>query len=93
MTAIHHPSCPARCLEPSNCPDEVTGMPCNSCWSASCLCGPEAAAEDQLILQHRSVDAMLLDVIAHADAAVTKAWGPGPIARRMRAVSRKGVQA
>lgn len=20
------------CLEPQNCPDELTGMPCNSCW-------------------------------------------------------------
>jgi hypothetical protein len=23
----------AACLEPANCPDEATGMPCNTCWT------------------------------------------------------------
>lgn len=21
------------CLEPTNCPDDSTGMPCNNCWA------------------------------------------------------------
>lgn len=25
------------CIEPNNCPDEATGMPCNSCWSSQQL--------------------------------------------------------
>lgn len=53
-TTIHHPSCPARHGE----------GPCT--W----YCAPEAEAEDQLILQHRTVDAMVLDVFTHATQAL-----------------------
>jgi hypothetical protein len=31
-----------------------------------CLCGPETLAEDRVILMERDPDAMLLDVLAHA---------------------------
>jgi hypothetical protein len=54
---------------------------------AACLCGPEAAAEDAVILAERSPDTMLLDVVAHADHATGQASVSlsGPVGRRMAA--------
>jgi hypothetical protein len=52
-----------------------------ACHSLACLCGPEAAAEDELILQHRSPDAMLLDVITHASQAALD-WSDNATGRR-----------
>lgn len=73
---IHHPSCPARRLVDAGGPY----------LDKACLCGPEAAAEDAVILAERTPDTMLLDVVAHADAATTElraGWTQGPVGRRL----------
>lgn len=82
-TTTHHPSCPAR--EHADRLARATQRPRSSgaaltitilerrLADAACLCGPEAAAEDQVILSERTADTMLLDVLAHA-AAASSAW-------------------
>lgn len=64
-TTIHHPSCPQR-------PAREQGENWGDRFAATrpaCLCGPEAAAEDALILSERTPDTMLLDIITHANGA------------------------
>lgn len=70
---IHHPSCPARHLVDAGGPY----------LAGACLCGPEAAAEDAVI--ERTPATMLLDVVAHADAAVAHplVMLAGPVGRRL----------
>lgn len=54
--------------------------------NVSHLVGPEAEAEDLAILAVRSADGMLLDVVAHADAAAAHGLtADGPIGRRVLA--------
>lgn len=51
---------------------------------AYCLCGPEAAAEDRVILASRTPATMLLDVLAHADlATLDQPLLCGPVGRRL----------
>lgn len=58
--------------------------PARGSTEACCLCGPEAAAEDLLILMERSPDTMLLDIVAHADlATLDQPLLAGPIGRRL----------
>lgn len=72
---IHHPSCPARHLVDAGGPY----------LADACLCGPEAAAEDAVILAERTPDTMLSDVLAHAALAMDgpSTMLPGPIGRRV----------
>lgn len=58
---VHHPSCPWR--------NEYAAV----ALDLACLCGPEAAAEDAVILAERTPDTMLLDVVAHAEQSV-RGW-------------------
>lgn len=75
---IHHPACPSRglpasaeCVQAGRHLVLVGDHDIDHCAAqVACLCGPEAEAEDQLILQHRSVDAMVLDVFTHATQAL-----------------------
>lgn len=70
---IHHPSCPARVLAEPTIPRWCTcrtGTLHHLSTACVCICGPEAAAEDAVILAERTPDTMLLDVVAHADQAM-----------------------
>lgn len=68
---VHHPSCPVRLY------GHLDDRP-------QCLCGPEAAAEDAVILAERTPDTMLLDIVAHADRATTyPSLMGGPVGRRL----------
>lgn len=73
-TQVHHPSCPARHLVDAGGPY----------LASACLCGPEAVAEDAVLMAERTPDTMLLDVVAHADAAMAHPLDRhGPVARRL----------
>lgn len=80
-TTTHHPSCPVRQHQHTlDCP-MTTVERSDATWDSirsvefdcqpACLCGPEAAAEDQLILQHRTADEAVLDVFTHVAQAMT----------------------
>lgn len=93
MTTIHHPSCPVRSAigNPAYCgywpykdhTDCASSIECQAVTveDLACLCGPEAAAEDRLILSERTPDAMLLDVLAHAQLAADD-WKANRTGRR-----------
>lgn len=98
---IHHPSCPRRglpasaeCILAGRHLLLITDHDVDHCAARhACLCGPEAAAEDQVILMERAPDTMLLDILAHADAAQGNYLGlkEGPVGRRLRALRLRGM--
>jgi hypothetical protein len=76
-TTIHHPSCPQRGWSQ----DYLDAL---GSKAAACLCGPEAQEEDRLILMSRSTDAMVLDIVSHADRAADHGLtADGPVGRRI----------